>query len=51
MNDFEWSMISYYVIYFKISDNYATNREGSFSIFTIISYTQLPLITTSNNLS
>ncbi len=30
MNDLEWSMFSYYVIYLKTSEKYAASREGSF---------------------
>ncbi len=31
MNDLEWLMISYYVIYYeKLKKNHVANREGSF---------------------
>ncbi len=33
MNDLEWSMLSYYVIYYeKFKKSHVVNREGSFNI-------------------
>ncbi len=33
MNDLEWPMLSYYVIYYeRLKQSHAANREGSFNI-------------------